>query len=46
MWLSRAYGAVSRDHRALSAEITERRLGNSMDITDDREYEDVQQSWI
>ena len=46
MWLTRAYGAVSRGHKALSAEVTERRYGDAMASDPDEDYDDVQQSWI
>lgn len=46
MWLTRAYGAVSRGHKALSAEVTERRYGDAMSSDPDEDYDDVQQSWI
>jgi hypothetical protein len=44
LWLTKAYGAVSRDHRAIAAEVTERRFGDAMPTGEDNDY--TTPNWI
>jgi len=45
LWLSKAYGAVSRDHRAIAAGVTERTHGDARPMEEDNEY-GFENTWL
>ena len=38
LWLTKAYGAVAHNHRAIAGEVTERRYGGELPVASDNEF--------